>query len=857
MKKKSLMAFISILCFAFNFSAKATTISTNTTWSTPGSVPTITGNLEIANGATLTITGGFTCDVPANIIIDAGGQLVVTGTLTVLYLQWEGISANPFMIKVSAGNSTTQGGRLLVENYATVDGDYHAATTNPFITYPNTWGGIYVAGLGNSTYQSTKSGMATFTNHATVQHAQAGVTNFDYSTDPTGKTTSGGIIHADNSSFIDNWTDVVMLNYTFTTVTGTVLDDQSYFKLCNFYAQGSIPLFSPNDYSIEPYEGYQYEGYVAYLKNIDGVKFLGCSFENTADEPICGIGAYNAGFNLTHNCTTPSTPVTPWGTTCSGGVETRGSMSGFNDYNWGSVYVVNSLNFHKVAICYTDFSNTGSGSDIPVYSVYLSGCLNPVITNNTVSVPGSSIQTSGFSLHGCNGYTFQQNTFTGYGNGGSTDAIGAVIQSSGPNYNLANNNTFQNLNYAQQAEDINRLSKSPGGATGLEMLCNSMSSNTLVNNTDISVVYSLPSLLTNDGVHPSQGHQSSSGFTDAENTFSSAALYNFYNTCQSVKYYASSSSLPDYPVNKSGATTQIAAGASCVIPTGISVIPILSHSTYVAHIGPALTAVAAYVTGGSGHTVSDPNPFLTPYCRLVDSVSNGFLYGDTTSKLDSIAMVLQSLPYNYDYQVQLAGLYVQQNNFALALTTLSNIITTDTLDTTTNKQLTNLIYAYGIMGKLYSDTSSGDSAKWHHLTTGKIDTLTGIDTTDASYAQVVTHYLFSRYTNNFYEPVWQEIGGNNNDVLGQLNRMAQVMQETEKNGIQVYPNPLNNTLNINLFEGRQCQYRLMDASGRTILTNSMQTGLNIIDTHALQPGFYLLEVSGNGMTTYRQKLLKK
>ncbi len=238
MKKKSLIALISILCFAFNFSAKATTISTNTTWST-GTVPTITGNLEIANGATLTITGNHIYDVPANIIIDAGAKLVVTNFAT-LYMKWIGVTPpHPPLasITVDAGNSTTWGGQLVVNNNAIIDGDYDAS-------HFDGWGGIYVVGLGSSSPQGIESGSATFTN-ATVTHAIYGVTNFDATNDPTGSTTGGGIIQATSSTFTDNQADVIMQNYLNVATGGIVRDDNGFFQLCTFSTTGTDAIEAP------------------------------------------------------------------------------------------------------------------------------------------------------------------------------------------------------------------------------------------------------------------------------------------------------------------------------------------------------------------------------------------------------------------------------------------------------------------------------------------------------------------------------------------------------------------------------------------------------------------------------------
>ena len=65
---------------------------------------------------------------------------------------------------------------------------------------------------------------------------------------------------------------------------------------------------------------------------------------------------------------------------------------------------------------------------------------------------------------------------------------------------------------------------------------------------------------------------------------------------------------------------------------------------------------------------------------------------------------------------------------------------------------------------------------------------------------------------------------------------------------RVYPNPAKSTLYVEITDAGIQQIRILDVTGRTVSTMKPKTGVNEINTAALTPGTYILQLSGNGKT---------
>lgn len=63
-------------------------------------------------------------------------------------------------------------------------------------------------------------------------------------------------------------------------------------------------------------------------------------------------------------------------------------------------------------------------------------------------------------------------------------------------------------------------------------------------------------------------------------------------------------------------------------------------------------------------------------------------------------------------------------------------------------------------------------------------------------------------------------------------------------GINIYPNPVTETLNIEITEQNFSNAEIFDLSGQSVLSVSLNQGNNKIDTRNLLPGSYLVKLSG-------------
>jgi hypothetical protein len=77
------------------------------------------------------------------------------------------------------------------------------------------------------------------------------------------------------------------------------------------------------------------------------------------------------------------------------------------------------------------------------------------------------------------------------------------------------------------------------------------------------------------------------------------------------------------------------------------------------------------------------------------------------------------------------------------------------------------------------------------------------------------------------------------------------VNSNEIGNIKVYPNPFNNTLNIETI--LDIEYEMYDMTGKLVLSNSSNT----IDTENLSNGLYLLKIYHNKQLVSQQKIVKE
>ena len=462
-------------------------ISTNTTWS-PTNNPVYN-----ASGSTTPVYT-MTAD---NIIINAGVTLTING-MTIENEQ------NSF-IDVNAGTTTTQGGRLVLNNTTLTRGNACGSGVNM-------WGGVRVWGdPAQSQLPLTTTGQGIITmNNSTISYAQTGVAlgqphPIILLLSPPFSYRSGGLIQATRSTFSDNSIGVAFYPYQNTDPhTGAEISNRSYFGLCNFQT---------NDPSTISGTLYDIWGNLVKSITVDGCNF---SVNTTTTANTYGIYANNMGFTVNgYNSGPPLHPtIIP---------------STFSNFTNGIYHLCGPKGSYTASVLGSVFTNNTIG-------INLNATPAPVIAGNTFNVPylmhfSISIQSIGLLLNTADLFSVYNNTFKAmtYISPTLNKTVGVLASNTEHNGddNLINNNSYSGLGAANLANYKNNATP-PGTSInhGLWYKCNKNKDNVF----DIS---SVGSDRLNDGIRLTQGYPGGdpdypSGLP-AGNIFTSSSSLLYYN----------------------------------------------------------------------------------------------------------------------------------------------------------------------------------------------------------------------------------------------------------------------------------------------------------------------------------------
>ncbi len=344
-------------------------------------------------------------------------------------------------------------------------------------------------------------GILEMQNGAVVQNAVVGVDVWN----PENESSTGGIVQATDSRFINNGTAVSFHSYENLLLTPygsseRISDNISFFKSCGFIVDDRY--IGPDDFEMH-----------ANLYQVRGIKFKGCSFlfrDNPYTNNIpMGLYAYDAGFKIDGFCSSGG-QVYP----CQ--VYDRSSFDGF----YKAVVSVNdgAVGLRPFTVNNTEFTNNSFG----VYAV-LSGYAT--ILNSTFRIGQDDAQcAAGIFVEGTPVFTIEQDTF-GLAQQYPVENYGIVVKDS-KSQNLIYKNVFKQLYCANLAQGWNNTYLPPWKTNnakidilGLEYRCN----DNVGNLCDFYVL--------GGGYAHTNGIQSSQGSTaePANNTFSQNSMYQFMN----------------------------------------------------------------------------------------------------------------------------------------------------------------------------------------------------------------------------------------------------------------------------------------------------------------------------------------
>jgi hypothetical protein len=815
-----------------------------TTWNSSSNPGTITDDLILENNATLTIDG-YTQTFQGDIYVQPGCTLNIINS-AVVYFNWQANSADGALIVEADATLAGPGGYLYV-NGSELTGDFDTYQLQLYAKSPG-WAGIYVAGIPNQP-QSSHFGKAYIVG-STIDNATTAVSNFNYKAETNTNiwalnylpaVSPGGIIQAKNTDFTENEIGAFFANYTnhLYPPLNYVANDQSYFQLCTFNIDNINSLFDPNLQLTAC-------GYLVSLNKVQGIRFYGCAFKSTDPglPPMGAIYAQNAGFTVDQFCTGIYNPIAY---TCSGTV-TQSLFQGFNTFP--AIQVNNSNSLNPVTIQNSDFEGNA-------YAIYLTGCGQTKIFGNTINEDisvsayiNNEYVTGGINLENCSGFSVQSNTVncSNAYNGSASTAFGIVVVDAGPNYNAVGSNTCSNMGYAIQSVGKNRSYNNTSSInlnTGLEFLCNSTQT-TLSPAYDYTVFPATTTLTNYDGVNPDQGYMDRPTYNVLTSRSVDGLGYNITNECHDINYYHYSNSATDNPNSVAGSAPVY---SHLTPPTytcaGYFYPGAMPYGDYVINI---LTPISQISTNTFSTTVLS-DPYIPPYTGIIEQGIANYTYYDSIGvNYDSVELILSKLPYMYDWQVQLAGLYVQENRFSDAITLLNGLPATDSLDSTQTANLANLAAMYAVMEELYNNGYS-----WSKLTNDEIDSVYNIDSTDHGYAKAVSHYLLASYANILNQPrqfIFNGTGG----WARQVQPIAAAQAQKDP---QLYPNPATDLLNIVCPDSSYTRASVSDVAGRLLQQQALAAGQNILNIQGLSPGMYFINIYKGAGLLKTYKLVKQ
>lgn len=421
------------------------------------------------------------------------------------------------------------GGKLVVNGGTLTNG-----CSNAF------WEGVEVRGQSNLSQTSANQGIIELKNNARINHAKCGIRTaevvisdetWDYNWSST-----GGIIKAENSMFLNNIKDVEFLSYNNIHNNNSQpieYNNLSKFTGCRFLVDEELPGISTLNCRVSLFE-------------VDGVNFTNSEFEIAQTSPYSQSNSGSGIYSLA------SSPIV--GSTCNCPLNT------FNEGNPSDI---------TAQTLYTNVSDYAHPSLFRnfKYGIRLSGdggIQNPIIRNSVfqdnqygIWVGAQNATTiyrnkfiipeiqnhehcAGVFLGKCNHYNVSRNVFSGEANL-QYNSVGVYVKDSPENANEIYLNDFDHLKYGIIAEG-DQAENSPV-LGGLQLLCGKYSYVTWSNSV---VPHSGESFAE---IAIDQGHQTYPQITSssdlAGNLFSNAStsaspFSDYFNCmgCNIIKYHA-------------------------------------------------------------------------------------------------------------------------------------------------------------------------------------------------------------------------------------------------------------------------------------------------------------------------------
>lgn len=276
---------------------------------------------------------------------------------------------------------------------------------------------------------------------------------------------AGGIVRASQSTFRNNYNDVIFKKYRF-EIGGDPVQNKSYFNLCTFVTDEHLKnlSLSPNNH--------------VFLKGVDKISFKNCSFMNKTDINTYnwfnrGTGIYSSRASFTvdgSNNTWTGSPIDSEQTTfykLQYGIRS----AGYNDPD--AFYTCKEQEFQYCLYGIVNYNT----DNVLIY-------LNNFVLPDAAGFNSNETVERGIYLTNSTGYVVEQNTFDGFDDFQVNDefpcALGIWVDNSGDAANEIRNNDFNEMklgtyvtgNNIDFIPSVDLEMDTISDQSGLQLLCN-------------------------------------------------------------------------------------------------------------------------------------------------------------------------------------------------------------------------------------------------------------------------------------------------------------------------------------------------------------------------------------------------
>ncbi|MBR4912523.1 MAG: S8 family serine peptidase [Bacteroidales bacterium] len=708
------------------------------------------------------------------------------------------------------------------------------------------WQGIEVVGDRTKQQLAQYQGKVELKNGAVIENALCGIRTG--LREDTEYITTGGIISAEDATFVNNCRAIEINSYAGVAPAGTVADNACGFENCTFTV-GMDNHFAANNTAFTEH---------VRLWDVKGVKFKGCTFENQSNNMFGngrGIYAEDAGLRLDVKCANNNVGM-PGYCGCPPSYADSCLFNGFST----AVEINATGTPYTLTVNRVRFENNGTG-------VQINGNEFVTLTLNDFNLQRApyTVSNCGVKLNGCTGYKVEGNRFHKAGKNILLSSRGVSVNNSGPSANSIYRNIFDTLDYGIEVLGANG---------GLQLSCDSF------NYCDYDIYAYNGSIATSQG-SVQQG---------ADNQFVNTQVSSLYFSTGKNRIYHYSNigfHTPYLPYNVSIDNTAEECGCASTLCDngGGPYVPLTSFASQVSAYTAALSGTDDDGLEGANdysslqalrQTLSD-----TYYAAVREIMSDTVLdlneleqwhtaahsanlanyanIGDPYSLTETRFMLGNSEPFTADAEDAEMANYAEFHALKLALR--DNIGGTDSANGASQQDGQN------------SSLETGGGApvalplriNWYALTDGQIAQLQTIAERNTGRASVMARGVLCFFHGICYEDEWDDEGVfdtslQDGDTAG--TRAHRTAMDTDNDAtLSVYPNPTDDVLFVELSGGAGiANVALYDLQGRVVETRraaSLQKTTASMDMKSVPAGVYVLRVTAVDGKEYHRKIVKK